>query len=201
MGGRPSRLPGEEVNVATSRPSKRCNRCDRIYDSRAFAADKSAIGGRQSWCRRCKVEWESGPHGAWRRFAAFLRKHEPRCLDLPRGWTEELYVTRWAACGGICELCGADLSEWQKSGHRLDRIDNGTPHIPNNCRFLCWPCNRHKSDRNPHVADQEIRMWVEQYGRGRVPWQTIQSKAGRVELPDLAEFVVEIQLSLLGGPR
>jgi hypothetical protein len=147
-----------------------------------FAVDKSKPNGRQSWCRLCKDIWEMGPDGVWKRLRAYLEKHEPSSLRPPNGWTEELYLKRWSEVDGKCELCGAGLGEWQVGGHRLDRIDNDTPHIPSNCQMLCWVCNRRKSNKTWQTAKIEVRPYLEEFGRGKVPWQTIEPWARRVSL-------------------
>ncbi len=197
------RRPDDPTHNQTSRLTwKRCERCRLTFSMEAFARDISSATGHQSWCRRCKADWERGPGGAWKRFRAWLAENEPNSLSPPYGWTEELYIARWNAQSGLCETCGARLDEWQVSGHRQDRIDNDSPHIPANCRLLCWPCNRRKSNRNPHAADKEIARWVEEYGRGRVPWQTIDTSLRRVELPNVERFRVDpAQLDLFGSLR
>lgn len=167
-----------------------CPQCQKTYRLAAFAADRGSPTGRQSWCRRCKADWECGPEGSWKRLRAHLEKHEPISLKEPHGWTEERYLKKWKECNGECVLCGARLREWQVSGHNLDRIDNDTPHIPANCRLLCWPCNKKKSSTTALVADEEIRGWVQKFGRGTVPWQKLMPGIERVDLPDLQEHEV-----------
>jgi hypothetical protein len=158
-----------------------------------FAIDRSSGDGLQSWCRRCKAEWEQGPSGVWCRLRSLLAEKEPASLLPPNGWSEELYMMRWEECAGRCEECGAGLGEWQIAGHRLDRIDNRTPHIPANCAMLCWPCNRRKADRNPETVKHETTDLIRRYGRGRIPWQVVLSPSWRVqraELPDPTPFFV-----------
>lgn len=162
-----------------------------------FARDKTAPTGRQSYCRRCKTEWERGPENVWKRLRAQLESEEPESLKPPHGWTEELYVARWNEVDGKCEFCGAGLGEWQHAGHRLDRISNSTPHIPANCQMLCWVCNRRKSNKHPFVARAEALEHVRiagngdvARGMGRVPWQDIEPWARRVELPDMERWRV-----------
>lgn len=169
---------------------KQCAKCSGWFRLGAFARDRRQKDDRQAWCRRCKAEWEQGPENAWKRLRAWLEKEEPACLRGANGWTEALYVEHWNACGGRCVTCGAGLLEWQTSGHRLDRIDNNTPHIPSNCRMVCWPCNKLKSDGHALAEDATIGMWVQKYGRGKVPWHLVKPAWGikRVELPDVEEY-------------
>ncbi len=168
-----------------------CPQCQETYRLDAFAIDRGSLTGRQSWCRRCKADWECGPEGTWKRLRVLLEKQEPDSLKAPHGWTEERYVKAWKEAKGECSTCGARLREWQISGHNLDRIDNNTPHIPANCRLLCWPCNKKKSNGSPLSADREIGLWVQQYGRGKVPWQLLLPGSERVELPCVEQFRVE----------
>lgn len=175
---------------------KQCSCCMLFFTHEAFAADRSTPLGLQSWCRRCKALWERGPENVWKRLHAWLQREEPESLQPPHGWTEELYRERWEAADGKCEACGAGLGEWQHSGHRLDRIDNNTPHIPANCQMLCWVCNRKKSNLPWQTFAKEVALHVAEHGRGRVPWQTMLPWAKRVELPDLGAFEVEVQIAL-----
>jgi hypothetical protein len=186
------------VTLAT----RTCPRCSGTFRIDAFAQDRSSVTGRQSWCRRCKADWECGPEGSWKRLRAWLEKNEPNSLKAPHGWTEERYLKAWKDSRGECSLCGSRLREWQTSGHNLDRIDNNTPHIPANCRMLCWPCNRKKSNLPTLAADTEIGRWVEQYGRGKVPWQILLPNIQRVDLPDMEQYRVLAepeQRDLFGG--
>ena len=198
MSKRPDPVPSRSRPVVGPEQCKRCVNCGGWFRLAFFAVDKSKPSGRQSWCRRCKTEWERGPENVWKRLRAMLEEDEPESLRQPHGWTEALYLQRWAEVDGKCEWCGAGLGEWQHSGHRLDRIDNDTPHIPANCQMLCWVCNRRKSDMPPHAAREEAMHHVERWGRGRVPWQRINTWAKRVELPDPEPYrVADIQLSFL----
>lgn len=174
-----------------------CPKCRVTYRPDAFAVDRNSPTGRQSWCRRCKVEWEHGLDGSWKRLKAWLAKEEPNSLDASeggtnlKGWTPEKFTKKWKEHDGHCSLCGAGLREWQSSGHNLDRIDNNTPHIPGNCRLVCWPCNKKKGNGHPAVAYEEIAALVKKYGHGLVPWQLILIGMKRIELPDLAEYRVD----------
>lgn len=172
-----------------------------------FATDRSSSSGKQAWCRLCKALWERGPENAWKRFKAMLEREEPESLRPPHGWTEQQYLAMWTAVDGKCEWCGSGLGEWQHSGHRLDRIDNNTPHIPANCQMLCWVCNRRKSNRPAFVAMEETLMHVrraggrrgEQAGLGRVPWQDIEPWARRVELPDPEPYRIALPMEAIWG--
>lgn len=186
------------TSSAASRRALRCGNCMKHYKSEFFAKDRSSPDGYQSWCRLCKAEWERGPEGVWKRLRVWLEKYEPVALKPPHGWTEELYISRWHEAKGLCEWCGAGLGEWQIAGHRLDRIDNDTPHIPANCRMLCWVCNRRKSNKHWHIAEKETKQHVNDHGMGRVPWQTIEPWAKRVFLPDPTPYIVEVQTTLFG---
>jgi hypothetical protein len=175
---------------------KKCVACGQFFSLEAFRVDRSSKRGLQSWCIRCKANWERGVDGSWLRWQAWLEKHEPMSLGEPSGWTEHMYKKRWQECDGKCEWCGAGLGEWQTGGHHQDRIDNDTPHIPSNCRMLCWPCNRRKSNRSPHVALREANFYVAEWGRGRVPWQTIEPWARRAVLPNVEQYKVDVQMNL-----
>ena len=58
--------------------------------------------------------------------------------------------------------------------------------------MLCKVCNRRKSNGHPLRADAEILKWVEQYGRGKVPWQKLHEEWGlkRFELPYVEQYRV-----------
>lgn len=181
--------------------AKQCEKCRGRFRYEAFAADRSHESGRQSWCRACKARWELGPDNTWKRLEAWLAESEPTSLGGQNGWTEELYLARWAEVDGKCELCGAGLREWQGRGHNLDRINNNAPHIPGNCRLLCWPCNRAKSNGSPLAKDVEIGGWVKQFGKGRVPWDVIRQEwsLSRAEPVSVEEYrVVPEQMAFNG---
>lgn len=154
------------------RRSKRCSGpCGFLYELPAFARDSTKQSGRQSWCRGCKDVWESVPENAYKRFTEFLRKNnEKECLEPPHGWTRDLYLSMWRENDGKCGSCGALLTLWQRTGFRVDRIGNNGGHWPHNCRIVCWPCNRVKSNRNAQAFQQELEVYLQKYGWGRVPW-------------------------------
>lgn len=191
MSKRPDPVPSRSRPVVGPDKCKRCGTCREWFLNSFFAMDTTKARGLQSLCRRCKAEWERGPENVWKRLKAMLDRDEPSSLLPPHGWTEEIYLARWEQSGGRCEWCKAGLGEWQHSGHRLDRIDNDTPHIPMNCQMLCWVCNRRKSNRPWSTAKAETMRWVSEFPPGQVPWQTIEPWAKRVELPDPAAFLVE----------
>jgi len=203
VGLRRLRDEAKQAIFAFSRPDphKQCAKCGGTFLLAAFKRDRNQLSGRQSWCIRCKAEWETTPEGAWKRFRSWAEKNEPTSLLAPHGWTETAYLDLWKKTKGECESCGAKLNEWQRSGHRLDRIDNNRPHIPGNCRLVCWPCNHRKCDRPPSVFLAEIENWISKYGRGRIPWGEHGYES--VALPDIEEFRIDkqnIQIDIFAQP-
>jgi hypothetical protein len=86
--------------------SKQCGNCGGFFVLEFFGKDNSTHTGRQSWCRRCKEEWEQGPENTWKRLRAHLEKYEPGSIGKPNGWTADLFLTEWKRVGGCCELAG-----------------------------------------------------------------------------------------------
>ena len=175
-----------------------CSKCREFYWRSAFAADASRLDGCQSYCRYCKQLWEVPVENGWKRFSAWLRNNEPKSVP---HWTFEIYDLEIKKADGECWLCGAGLHEWQSSGHFMDRINNNTPHIPGNCRVLCWPCNSLKGAAPSTTADQMIREWVAKYGRGKVQWDELYPrKFKRPVLPDLSSLRV-VLFSVSDAPK
>lgn len=188
--------------------SKRCGTCGGWFQLQAFSVDNSetAVLGRQPQCKRCRARWEQHPVNAWKRFKAESEANEPTCLQLPDGWTMELYLARWEAAEGKCQMCGAGLREWQVSGHCLDRVINDDGHIPSNCMFLCWPCNRSKGNKPWAGFKLEMAAKLKDHGWGFVPW-TNYGNFKRAKLPDVEqwrvptpEYAPREQLSLAIAP-
>lgn len=184
------------------RRAKRCAKCRHLFSVDGFAEDVSTADRRQSYCRRCKDEWEAVPENAWKRFyKEVLIKEDPLCLSAPHGWTRALYLSMWDATKGRCTYCGGGLADYQSSGHRLDRLDSALPHTPQNCRLCCWPCNRLKLDMTPPAFVNTIRHYVKDYGEGKVPWHTIYPGKFRPRARvDMTRFwVPDPQLTMFGG--
>jgi len=164
---------------------KRCRRCHVLYEPEAFARAAKHKDGKQSWCRKCKAEWEHSPEGKYKRFYAGLAPEEAVL------WTWDIYLSLWEKHGGCCEWCGAGLTEWQSSGYNIDRISNSRGYLPGNAQLLCKPCNFTKSDKNPIVAKQESDRWVAEFGRGRVQWNEVSPRwKPAAPIPDLSNLEV-----------
>jgi hypothetical protein len=185
-------------NDALRRTARRCQGCGMFLLPAAFAADRASPDGFQSWCRRCKSEWEQSDDGIEARFFAHLRKKlDPTLIGPPRGWTHALFRELWQRADGKCESCGAGLGEWQYSGYRIDRIDNDRGYVPGNCRLCCWPCNVYKKDKHPSVSLFEIGNLLREYGRGRIPWAKYVPGINPYVPPDMSALIVsDPQLSL-----
>lgn len=122
------------------------------------------------------------------RFIAQLVESEPESVAQ---WTREIFIQKWGPLPAKCRSCGAGLREWQVGGHNMDRISNSRLHIPGNCRAVCWPCNRTKSNKNAAAASIIIDSYL-------IPWCDLDPAFRPAKPPDVSEFRVEVQLSLWG---
>ena len=182
---------GYTTDLFATRLVKQCASCRMWFSGGAFARDRTRGSQLQSWCRACKAAWECGVDGSWKRLRRELEKKEPASLDPRTGWTEAKYRAFWSEHDERCERCGAGLREWQSAGHNLDRINNSDPHVPGNCRLVCWPCNKRKSNKSSLVHDPETELWIQRYGRGRVPWSELMPGMTRAEVPSVDEFRID----------
>lgn len=93
---------------------KFCPKCGRWRETEAFAKNRAASSGLQSWCRKCNGDAE-----------------RQRAL----GVTSEQYEALKELAGGVCEICK------QPSGRRDLDVDHD--HQTGLVRgLLCEPCNK-----------------------------------------------------------
>ena len=140
------------------------------------------------------------PHRGYARFRKVLddRRVEDAAKQRPPrddDWTERTYNAVIQEHDGRCHWCGAVLHELS-GGYWIDKIDPKRGYARSNCVACCWPCNRTKNNMMPEAFLDWIGRKVEQYGRGRVPWQTL-IPGIKVEGPDVSAFRLHIQQRLL----
>lgn len=195
--------------------ARRCANCDRLLCKFFFSADAAkGEGGRQSWCNRCKDEWEITVRGAWGRFSSYLEKHHPEYLDGIHGWTEERFNQKIRDCERRCLTCGAHLWEWLPKNSRpgiqdlwlkpgayaVLKKNPRASYFPGNCQFACHPCAHVQKEKSPtwQAFVRETGHLVKEHGPGEVPWDRILGWPKRRVLRPFRDCLVEEpQLSLL----
>jgi len=169
--------------------SKKCSGCGltyRVVIRETFNLKAASPDGLQPWCRACDTRNKRGSHNGWKNFRRILKERN----ELAE-WSEAKYI---AMMGNFdCWTCGADVTEWG-GGYWVDRVSSKRGYLASNCRPCCWGCNHLKSNRNPESADQDISRYVEKYGRGRVPWDEINSHIKHTAsiVPDLTPHLVQV---------
>lgn len=184
-------------NDAVRRKVKQCSRCHEWYRAPAFARDNNQRSRLQSQCRRCKAIWETEPEHAYNRMQAEWLRDEPEVFEGRNGWTLAKYLALWERQDGRCWTCGHGLTTWQARGHHLDRIHNPGGHWPDNCRLVCWPCNREKGALGHHDFAAMIEGLKAQWEPGLIQWDAVRPKSyRRRRLPNMDKWRVEVQLEL-----
>lgn len=183
-------LDGSILSFAPPTPaSKYCSGCNNTYQvvqGITFNQKRGAPDGLQPWCRTCDSKFKRGPLNGWANFQRVLSPSETQL------WTQSTYLQLMN--GFKCDTCGVDVTEWS-GGYWVDRINSDRGYIPSNCRPCCWGCNILKQSRSPESAYQDIEHKVKQYGRGKVPWDQIHSRANVKHIsdaiPNITEFIIE----------
>lgn len=179
---------------------KTCSTCRNEYAPGAFARDYRDPSGLQPQCRSCRREWEAD--GILVRARGLVMRECPDAWNRCDGGVDGELLRLWSETNGKCHWCGCRLTEWQASGHCLDRINSHVPHIPENVKLACWPCNSQKGSMNPEAWAPIIEGRVRRYGAGKVPHDAVDAKRyRRIERLDLSEFLIcaDQQLPLFGG--
>lgn len=180
----------QQETAATAAASKRCGGCKRLLQvirSVTFTGNRTQPDRLQIYCRECDERHKArDPVYGWKMFEHALQR-EPHHVAVQ--WNRAKYAALFTR--GECHWCGANLAEWGGKGHRIDRIDSLAPHVPDNCVACCAPCNHAKNSRSPESWTHEIQRLVATYGRGKIPWQSINPKGpGRTKIPDLSAYEV-----------
>lgn len=199
MSRRSSGSPPRNEEELPSAP-KQCGCCKhwmRVVINESFNIKRGAVDGVQPWCRRCDAIQKQAVEKRW---PIFLREMQKRGRGEDLLWTAESYIALLDSAAYLCRYCGADVREWS-GGYSIDKIDPHTDYLPANSVVCCQPCNFIKSDRHEAVFREEIRPLLDQYGRGKIPWQLRSPRFGRVEYPNIAPYIVEgPQMSLFCEP-
>lgn len=143
---------------------KRCSKCRRFSSVEGFCADRKAIDGLCSQCRKCQnasvKRWREKNPDKWResrrrwklanpeKVRAIHRNTSHKRYGIKRGGLTASELLAWEAeQPKVCHWCDGECAEWHVD-HRT-ALSRGGAHEMHNLVISCPPCNHSKGARDP----------------------------------------------------